>query len=291
MHAALQIIDVVRECQLFSFEIVHVQKGHFDLHLVLLFVRVEYSFLQRLLAAGQMLRERQQAAVKVKAVEDRNFFAAVHQVQPDAFCEICLLAEVFQNPLLVHFERGEDLRVRREDDLGAGALRGAGFLDLGGRHAALVFLFIQSPIALHLYAHPLRERVHHRDADAVQTAGNLVAAAAEFATGVQSREYGLQRGLFGLRMDVHRDAAAVIGHGDFVLRQKLHGDVPGVAGHRLVYRIVGDLPDQVMQAIGSGGADIHARALADRVQALQDHDVLGAVRRGLLGLLNFLISL
>ena len=47
----------------------------------------------------------------------------------------------------------------------------------------------------------------------------------------------------------------------------------GVARERLVDRVVDDLVDHVMQARAVVGvADIHARALAHRIEALEDPD-------------------
>ncbi len=56
-----------------------------------------------------------------------------------------------------------------------------------------------------------------------------------------------------------------------------HVDAVAVAGQRLVDGVVDDLVDQVVQARGTGRADVHAGALAHRLQALEDGDVLGAV--------------
>ena len=56
-------------------------------------------------------------------------------------------------------------------------------------------------------------------------------------------------------------------------------DPVAVAGQRLVDGVVDDLPDQVVQAALAGGADVHARTLADRLEALEDLDRAGVVRR------------
>ena len=53
--------------------------------------------------------------------------------------------------------------------------------------------------------------------------------------------------------------------------------VVGVAGHRLVDRVVDDLPDEVVQAARVGRADVHARPAADRLEALEDLDARGGV--------------
>ena len=55
-------------------------------------------------------------------------------------------------------------------------------------------------------------------------------------------------------------------------------DFGGVAGERLVDGVVDDLVDHVVQAGAVVGvADIHARPLAHRVEALEDLDRFGAV--------------
>ena len=48
----------------------------------------------------------------------------------------------------------------------------------------------------------------------MEAAGHLITAAAEFAAGVQNGVNDLQGGPSGLGLDVHGNAAAVIGDGD-----------------------------------------------------------------------------
>ena len=55
----------------------------------------------------------------------------------------------------------------------------------------------------------------------------------------------------------------------------------GVAGQRLVDGVVDDFVDHVMQAGDViGVADVHARALADGVEAFENFDVFGGVVAG-----------
>ena len=84
------------------------------------------------------------------------------------------------------------------------------------------------------------------------------------------------------RVDVDRDAAAVVDDADAAVGQQRDLDVVAVAGQRLVDRVVDDLVDQVVQAALTGRADVHAGALADRLETLEDGDragVVPAVRR------------
>ena len=65
-------------------------------------------------------------------------------------------------------------------------------------------------VAVDLDVEPGGQRVDHGGADAVQTAGGGVGAAAELAAGVQLGHHDLDAGQAGLGLDVDRDAAAVV---------------------------------------------------------------------------------
>ena len=130
---------------------------------------------------------------------------------------------------------------------------------------------------------PGRQRVDHRDADAVQAAGDLVGVLVEFSAGMQLGHDDLgRRDAFAL-VDVGRDAAAVVAHGAGAVRIERDRHLGGVAGERLVDGVVDDLVDHVVQAGAVVGvADIHAGPLAHGVEALEDLDrfriVIGRIR-------------
>ena len=79
-------------------------------------------------------------------------------------------------------------------------------------------------------------------------------------------------------MLVDRNAAPVVRDRDrrAVVVQR-DGDVRGVAVHRLVDRVVEDLPDEVVQPGAADAADVHAGALANGLETLEDGDVFGGV--------------
>ena len=124
----------------------------------------------------------------------------------------------------------------------------------------------------------LRERVDDAGADAVEAAGGLVVACVELSSGMQRRENHLERALLRLRMLVDRYAAAVVCNRDrrAVLMQR-DDDVRGIAVHRLVDRVVENLPDEMVEAGAANAADVHARALADGFEAFEDGDVFRCI--------------
>ena len=112
----------------------------------------------------------------------------------------------------------------------------------------------------------------------METTGDLVAATvAELAAGVKHRQHDLGGRATLLLHRVDGDTAAVVGDRDAVVGVDDDLDVVGLARQRLVDGVVDHLVDQVMEPAGAGGADVHTRALADGLEALQDGDVLCVV--------------
>ena len=80
----------------------------------------------------------------------------------------------------------EDLGIGMEADRGAAAvLHLAERFQPALRHAAREALPVELPAARHLDLELVRQRVDHRDADAVQAAGGLVDLGVELAAGMQ----------------------------------------------------------------------------------------------------------
>ena len=112
----------------------------------------------------------------------------------------------------------------------------------------------------------------------MQAAGDLVAAAvAELAAGVQDGQHDLDGRALLLLHHRDRDAAAVVDDRDGVVGMDRDVDARAVAGERLVDGVVDDLVDEVVQAAHAGRPDVHAGSLADRLEALEDGDVLRVV--------------
>jgi hypothetical protein len=83
----------------------------------------------------------------------------------------------------------------------------SGFDRLAVLEAGVVFLAVAPDAQLE----PVGQRVDHRDADAVQAAGDLVGVLVELPAGVQLGHDDLGRRDALLLVDAHGDAAAVVG--------------------------------------------------------------------------------
>ena len=78
-------------------------------------------------------------------------------------------------------------------------------------------------------------------------------------------------------MDLDRDTAPVVLDFHDIAGKQPDRDVGAVSGHRLVDRVVHDLPDQMVQPLGRGATDIHARALTHRIKSFEYLNGLRAV--------------
>ena len=154
----------------------------------------------------------------------------------------------------------------------AGDLQGADRVTPGKAH--LVHLAVPPD----LQVQPVGQRVHHRHAHPVQTAGDLVAVLVELPAGMQLGHDHLGGGDSLLGVDVGGNAPAVVGDGGRAVGIEGDGHLGRPARQHLVDGVVHHLVDHVMQAGAVVRvADIHARTLADGVQTLQDPDGIRAI--------------
>ncbi len=168
----------------------------------------------------------------------------------------------------------QHLGVRHPVLLGARGLGFAQDFEIAHRHAFLKALAEDFAFALHRGFHPQREGVGARDADAVQTAGDLIAAGL-FALPARV-QHGHDEGegadaLF--RVDAGGDAAPVVLHAHGAVFVNLDLDEVAVPGQRLVHGVVQHFAEHLVQTALAVVAHVHAGAQAHGLQTLQDLDV------------------
>ncbi|MPM27853.1 hypothetical protein SDC9_74368 [bioreactor metagenome] len=180
---------------------------------------------------------------------------------------------------LVRHERNRRALLARSPELGQRRYGFAGD-DLARfvRFTAKLYA-VEPPVRADLDLKPFGERVDHRSANAVEPAGIAVGIVAELAARVELGKHDLHAGNARLFVNLHGNAAAVVGNGHGVVLMQRHGDFVGVAVGGFVDGVVDDFPEEVMQAALSRGADVHARTHANRVQPLHDFDFIYRVVR------------
>ncbi len=165
----------------------------------------------------------------------------------------------------------EDLGIRPETDGGAGLLRRVALYELS-RLGIGVRLLPPVAVDLDVDVEPGGKSVDHRDTDAVQTTGDGVRVGVELAAGVQLGQHDLDGGGDSGGVHADRDATAVVDDADSAVFEEGDLDLGGVSGHRLVDRVVDDLPNEVVQAAFTGGTDVHAWTLTYRLESFEDGD-------------------
>ena len=204
--------------------------------------------------------------------------ALVAQLDMHAGVEERLFAQTaLQHRIVVDRRLLKNQRVRLEAHLGALDVGLADDLELVHDLAAFIALEVDVLAVANLDLQPLGQRVDDRRAHAVQTAGNLVAAAAELAAGVQDGKDDRDRRQTGLAVDADRDASAVVGHANDVALFYHNVNFGAVACQRLVDGVIDDLIHQMVQTARSGRTDVHARALAHRFESFEHLYLVGAV--------------
>src|SRR5688572_10772984 len=211
MRSSLVGVDVVGErVDRLRIAVVPLQ-GNLDVDAFALAVHVDRLVVDRDLVLIQVLDERVDASLIQELV--RFSVALVIDRDRDAAVEEGELAQALGQRVEAVFGGLEDLRVGLKGDLGAALLRRPRDFEPGRRIAALVALVVDLPVAPDLELEVLRQRVHDRDADAVQTTGHFVALVVELAAGVEHGKDDFRRRA-AARVLIDWDAASVVDDGN-----------------------------------------------------------------------------
>jgi hypothetical protein len=76
-------------------------------------------------------------------------------------------------------------------------------------------------------------------------------------------------------VNIHGNAAAVIGYANNVSLFDTHVNLTAVTGKGFVYTVIDNLIDQMVKPIRARCPDIHAGTLSDGFQALENLNILG----------------
>ena len=286
MRAAVSLRDVVGETERVLVE--GVGPGHRQLDRdVVTRRRQRHGIMKRGARPVQPVHELCQAAVKEEFGHRPVGAALVGKFDPYPGIQEGELAKPVLQRGEIEFHRRKGFLGRQEGDMGS--LLAAGIFDVGKRALGLAMAETQvmlAPVPVNGQVEPFGQRIHHRYADAVEAAGDLVGIVVELTAGMKLGHDHLGGGHALFRVNLDRNAAAVIGDRDRSVGVKDHLDDVAMAGQRLVDGVVHHLIDHMVKPRAIiGVADIHARALAHRIKPFQDLDgiraiLLAAILRG-----------
>ena len=274
MRAALGRVDVVGEAEHVLDEALVVLQGHLDGGAVDLAFDVDRGRVYNTFAVVQMLDEGDDPALEVERVRVARLLIVEDDLE--ALIEEGHLPQPVPDQLAVEGCIREHLVVRPEADDGASVGALADGLHGRLRDAPHVALGVLLAVAVDIRLEALAQRIDDREAHAMETAGDLVAATTELAAGVEHGEHNLERAAAVL-LFVDGNAATVVLDGNAAVEVKRHQDLRAVAGQRFVDGVVDQLPDQVVEALVVGRPDVHARTPPDRFEAFEDLNLLGGV--------------
>ena len=206
--------------------------------------------------------------------------ALVHQQDLYAVVQEGQFTQAPCQDVVVIVDHAEDAARGEEMHLRAALLAGTGDTQRPGRRAIGELHLAHFAVAPDGEAQPAGERVHHRYTNAVQAAGDFVSVGVELAAGVQfgHHDLGGRTLQFVVFLDAGRNAAAVVQHRYRVVGMDGEYDFVAEPGQRLIDRVVHHLEHHVVQTGTVGSVpDVHAGALADRLETFKDFDAVGVV--------------
>ena len=99
---------------------------------------------------------------------------------------------------------------------------------------------------------------------------------------MQDGKHDLERGDLLLGMETNGDSTTVVIDGNGVVWMHVDLDPRAVTRHRLIDRVVDNLPDKVMQPCGRCRTDIHSRTFTNGLKAFENLNLALVVRVRLL---------
>ena len=140
--------------------------------------------------------------------------------------------------------------------------------ELYHRMSLCIAIMIHISTLTNFHIHIRRKRIHYRRSDSMQSSTCLISIVIEFSSCVQRRKYNAGS-RYSLRMHANRNSTSVVLYRTGTICLK--GDPDFIAGTRqmLIYRIIDNLIDQMIESFGRGTSDIHSRTFPDCFKSFQ----------------------
>ena len=253
-------------------------KGDLYLDVIEIFIHIEYLISDRLDSTVQVVDIRLYPSFEEKSIgRARELIRKCHS---DTLREVCLLTQTCTDSIIVEYYGREHRRIWPETGDSTVPSRLLSCIsDLPIRYSSLIWLSIYLPIFMHPDLHLVWESIHYRGTDSVETTWDLVPAlrSSELTTSMEHRHDCLKRRLSRLWMDIDRDTTSIIFDRDRSIGVHIHEDMLRMSCHRLIDRVIDDLPDEMMETLFIGLTDIHSWSFSDGLESFENLDLTGVV--------------
>ncbi len=275
MRPAIGGVDGIGKAEHRLVVVIGVLQSHLDSRLFEIACQVDRFWEDGRLVLVEMPYEGGDAPFEVKGALAPG--GLLRQLNAQAAIQVRHLAKPLHHQVVIKGRVGEDVRIWFEDRLRSGALRGPYRLHLGGWDALGVFLHPAFLIALYLHPDPGRKRADHRDANAVQAAGNLIATLLELSSGVKASHDDFKGRATYFWMFLDRNAAAVVLNRYFVIGMQDNFDGVAGPGQGFVDTVIDDLVDKLLEPLLVCPSDVHAGPAADTFEPFEDLNICGPI--------------
>ena len=106
----------------------------------------------------------------------------------------------------------------------------------------------------------------------MKTSGNFVSGSFKFSTGVKCGHDDLCSGALLDWVLTDWNTTTVIDHGYAAILMDDDGDLLAKAAYSLVYRVIDDFIDKMVQTLGTRSPDIHCWPFSNRIKAFENLD-------------------
>ena len=275
MRTTLGIVDGIAEAEDILMELIHILKGDLDLNPFGFTGKID-DIADGLLEIVHITDEPHESVGFMKGLGIGRLSAKILEDDGQIRIEIGRLMQAALDLVLLEPGAVKNRGIREKIDRRAMIARLAeagkqSVFELGRGFSSLVSVAIDESAGLDRYGQSLGKGVYYGRSDAMEAAAGLVGGIVEFAAGMEGRKDETFRA-HALLMHSDRDTSAVVGHGCGAILLQGHGDAVTETGEVLIHGVVNDLIDEVVEAFGGDGADIHAGTDPDRFQPFQNGD-------------------
>ena len=137
------------------------------------------------------------------------------------------------------------------------------------RQSSLVSIMMNPPAPVNLNVHMNRQRIDHRRSHSMKPSAGLIGIIVKLPPCMKGGKHDTRR-RHPLLMHLNRNSPSAVLHRTRTIRLQNHLDLITISCQVLIYRIVHNLINQMVQPLGPHSSYVHAWPLPDCFQTLQD---------------------